>query len=1236
MHGQKIEGLELKDADGKKILSFNQFTTDTNLWNLLRSIPILDETHFDNLILDLAQEEQGQTNIEKALFRSLPSPTSKSNPDTIIKIPFIGNFQLKQAHIVLRPYQGEPIIISDVNALLTIPKERNSVALAVSGQSKQGTLSGNIEVDILLSGFDELGALELKTTPQGMIRTHSQGQMKVKSKITNFPVDILDQFLAISHPEYRGIFKDALGDRLNFFMDNTLSEEGLTLKSTLQAPQMEGSFVFKSTENGHLVLETPSTLSFNISPHFFEKLDLPVKVISPIQGEWIVDRFSLPLNCSDWMNNNETTFSSHLNLNKFQASVDSPSKDAFLRDLKASIGISKEKKGFFVTLKASSEHVSIPEIKFHILEKITLLEPAKIQMTFSPLDLKPFLPPEIDVDEPIAITTTLQKMSMPRPKQFRPDQVVLHAEIHVDPINVRTLESNEKIQIGDLEIQLDGNSLANAHMLVGADIRLLNKQSLPARLWGSLTQAYIESQIAVQKDGVVEWHDLSIQLKSDMASASLFAEVKNGNQFNLTKKGSISYVLTPPTLEKLGVTQLQQAASLRLTVDKLSTILDSRVLSKLDASGFLQMDNLHVSAKDEIPINASLKNLQIPWKISGEGNYAEVNLSAKTTLSQEKKEGELSGKIAVKNWHRQGALAFSRVIVDANLLLEGLPVAILEAFSGNSDLRELIGNELNVQLNANLDAYENAHNKTGGKLELKFRGNQFEGAALLKIGEKITLLDPHDPATFHWTLTPKRFTALRKLCHEAPSEHLILDDVSIIEGKLTSLGLPWIEKIEDTYSPRKGLGFHLAEIAMELNVTKLSVLNNKNHQNMYFEKLMAKASSANLSQKIDFSLYGNEKPFAENDKGNGDFSISGNTIDLFSTNGKLNTKMFSVNLNARANKLPLIMMCNVISLSPKVQEQIDALIGSTVNLQLNASLKQMNGAMNIKAEGNNGYFMFDGNINDGFLTLNKPFEANIKVTPKFSKSVLQELIPVLSTAVGSDKPVRIVIQPNGFYFPIRNVELADISMEEAMIDLGKIKFSQEGSIGQIFGLLDSTPISPHEPLTVWFTPLFLKMKSAGVKLERMDMLLANKFPMAIWGKIDFVKDKVSMKIGLSAQTLENAFSIKGLNEEYMLTLPLTGTTSGVSIDKGKAAAKISALIAQSKGGTKGLILGGVLEMIGGGLEDDKIPPTTSKLPWEDQFVKYRPQELPKEKKKEKFNPLKQLEKEASSILDLLR
>jgi hypothetical protein len=175
------------------------------------------------------------------------------------------------------------------------------------------------------------------------------------------------------------------------------------------------------------------------------------------------------------------------------------------------------------------------------------------------------------------------------------------------------------------------------------------------------------------------------------------------------------------------------------------------------------------------------------------------------------------------------------------------------------------------------------------------------------------------------------------------------------------------------------------------------------------------------------------------------------------------------------------------------------------------------------------------------------------------------------------------------------------------------------------------------------TPTYFSIKDGVVKLERADMLINDRFPLAAWGNVDLGNERVNMVIGLTGAAIANAFGLNGIPKNSMLQLPLKGPLNGPSIDKAKAAARISSLVAQGQGGPHGLVLGTVLDIASGGFRDGSVPnPTTQPLPWANMLEESSSAASPggdqpanQEKPKTPKTPMDQIQKGAGSLIKKL-
>lgn len=485
-----------------------------------------------------------------------------------------------------------------------------------------------------------------------------------------------------------------------------------------------------------------------------------------------------------------------------------------------------------------------------------------------------------------------------------------------------------------------------------------------------------------------------------------------------------------------------------------------------------------------------------------------------------------------------------------------------------------------------------------------------EGTCAFEIDDLLTLTKPAD---VRLVMTPERFLALRQFFNA--TDFLELMDRSTISAQIHSLQFPL-----NRDAP--------ISVVADFDLDALSLQNRQ--QKIAFTSVKGHVNTPDVTRKVSFQLQGNRKGA----KGLYPISAKGDAENFLTSTGRINVGQMKLNLEVRGQQLPVGLFCQTACLEPEVRRKIEAVLGSAIDTEINVRFQNLEGPVLANLKGQNGRIFLDGRLSNGMLTLNKPFEMEVVVTPELGQSILQEAFPILSGVQSAEKPIQIVIQPNQFMFPLKTFDPAFIQISQAVVNLGKMTFSNSGNLAEILSLLRPPA---HESLLVWFTPLYFSIDNGRVNIQRMDLLLMDRFPIAIWGKVDLVKDKVDMTVGLSGIALGQALGIRGLDDADMLQLPLKGSSNKVGVDKRRAAARITALMAQSQKNVPGALIGTVLDIAGGRLmENAPPPPTTDPLPWAQQVQNEKKQSSPSpEQKSSKKNPVKKIEEAASSIIDQL-
>ena len=135
-------------------------------------------------------------------------------------------------------------------------------------------------------------------------------------------------------------------------------------------------------------------------------------------------------------------------------------------------------------------------------------------------------------------------------------------------------------------------------------------------------------------------------------------------------------------------------------------------------------------------------------------------------------------------------------------------------------------------------------------------------------------------------------------------------------------------------------------------------------------------------------------------------------------------------------------------------------------------------------------------------------------------------------------------------------------------------------------------------ITIWFTPIYFNFHRGNLALKRFDFLVGETYPLANWGSFNLLTNRGDFVLGLTSQTLQTVFGVKGLNNDYLLQIPIHLANGKTEVDKKKAMARVSSLIAQTHGGEKVKLLGNILDMVLSEKGDASPAPTTQPFPWE--------------------------------------
>lgn len=1069
--------------------------------------------------------------------------------------------------------QTAAIYVKGVESQFNLSPTTDHTSLIVQGSASQGDIEGHFSIDCQIKGLEK--SKNIQTLAK-------MGEISLKVDIFNLPVDLVDQFATLSLPEYRGLIRSGLGSQINLKIDSNTIDGKAKLALNAKSENLEANLTGLFSDE-KFVVEDVGRVNFLFTQQFYDRLlgdlddQLNIKLQNPSTLSFVIEKFNLPLKV----------------IKGKAVGVDILGMDLQARaDLSPSTLVGSPAIGHidFEGLGANFSTQAGAEI-------FTVNISGKAQQNGNPIK--------------IGIATSLPKSLNPKKlirvlgnnPQFEADLTgipvgLIDKLIESDNFLVKTLG-----QFADLKI----NTLKNGS---GTDFIV---QAKTEKLAIGRFRFTLGNE-NVGKNGF-KANSIAFNFSNDILNVTSSIKQSNSKTWIFASPIDVQYTLTNSFLGSFGSgTKLAKPALIHLEIDTPQSPLNSSALKNLKLNGVLTLDYLDLVGNNSEPIGV-IKYLKVPFTVDAPQNKLTLQLDGVSSIGKQP-EGSINGNVSIEQLLVNGKPEPKNATFKASLRLSKLPVGVLETFLGSHDLISILGKSLDVKFDANLVVKA----KNRGNIDITFQGDQWTANASLVVTDAIRLRNTEQTATLSWTMTPARFAALRKLVNtDNRPERLVLLDTAHVHASIRSLEVP----LRDIDWVSSGL-------SAEFLIDNLNIQDKRYAQRLNFEGVIAHAESKALSQKIDVRLSAKQK---EDLNKYSDLTFHATVDNVLDREGKFNKTDLSVAMEAKAKQLPAGTLCELGGLDPAIQEKLVALTGPLLDADIKLQLRRMNGPIQAFLQGNNGYISLDGLITNSVLTLKNPFEAVVNVTPELGSTVLQTMIPLLSGSIGAEKPLRIGIAPEGFSMPLKEFNINNVQVGRASIEMGVMYFKNEGQLGKILRIF--TP-SNSEQIMVWFTPAYINIENGVLKLERMDMLVTNTYPIALWGIVNLPGERIDMTVGLSAQSLKKAFNVPTLDKNYMMTLPYRGKIGKASIDKTKITTKITALTAQVLGGPQGFVLGTAIQLATTLAEDPVPPPTTSPLPWNsaEQTVDdgSYPSEQEQQQERRRGNPLKQMQRGAGSLL----
>lgn len=1265
---QTIEGLLLKDPEGNPVLEFNKFTTEAPLWKMILKKSFFGQSQLQDLNAWIKSDDQGISNLQHAL-QKLPKN--------------------HQSYLT-----SSTIVLSDFNATLSLFSPKAPLSILASGKTQSGEMEGSVKIEAIFPNFSAEDWTKLTQSGQKVLKIDDGKEATLHAKIENFPVELIDRISSLKNQQLNGIFYALLGDKLNVSIDKTPNSEGINFNLDITATRANGTINGIITDDT-VSIQKPALFTFNLEPSVINPLLRPhLQLSEKSELQLVISEFIYPLTGRTEVNPNKVGLiataqilghtpillppSHELDIVVFSASLFSElgkediilessgrvghklqeeplawrlkatlDKAETIRDLRlvlkektpATLRVSHLPLNFFTTsdknreifeqmigrdldleltanqekneeidlsLNVKAAKLDIQQAKLKLGKRIKLLKPITISTTVQPSVLASLLPSEaIHLDQEIPVSLEIEKFDIDL-SNTQQSQIQSHLKIPSIKITQKKLGSFE---IQQFLLSTYGNPFSLIKNSTSFQI-LANDQLSP--FIGNQARFKASSELSLSSIDKVEIPTLRGEFISDKLTFNVNGQWLDGNLLIMSTPFEAQYKITPNDLTSLGIftdeiyPKLQNIPQIKLTIDPFKLDLKTVTLSSLNVNGVIFIDQ--ITFKDTSGRWVCLEKIESPWQINGPKNEIQVNINAQTSSNQNQTPSPLTAGLQLLKWHSDHALDFKHTQALLFSRIAGIPASLLTSIAIKKDLTPLLGPFVDLELKVSYDLDD----KAPGSLIMDLNSSLVHAETHLLFNEHLQMLEDK-PFEFRWTLTPEGYHYITNLNGYKENELPVLKAPVTFTGNVTKFEMPWKMK-ENVLANGK--------IEAKINSTEIGWKNST----IPSLSLNAKVLTDPSQDQLNFIITTDSKTDAK-------LKINGSIAHL---NNKLNFAKSDLTIQLEANQLPSALF---MGLQPKIQ----ALFGDTINSTASVQLKKMSGPIAANINGANGSTKFNGEINRGMLTLQKPLEIETTLTPALGKAFNA---PILTQVIRADKPLKVIIDSQGLKAKVIPFDLKELEIATGSIKLGKVLFRNEGALSTIVSILKP---NAGPTINIWFTPLYFQLAKGILTLHRMDMLVGDQYHLATWGAIDIISKNTDMVVGLSGEALSQIVNISGIEDDYMFQIPLKGKNGNVGIDKASALSRLSAIAVKAKGNATTRLLGNILEMAVSGGDPRPPEPTTQPFPWaQNRPAKSQKHEEPQqrqeqqrgEKKRSKMkqpDPLKELEKEASTLInDLFR
>ncbi|MBS0623362.1 MAG: hypothetical protein JSS62_01935 [Verrucomicrobia bacterium] len=599
----------------------------------------------------------------------------------------------------------------------------------------------------------------------------------------------------------------------------------------------------------------------------------------------------------------------------------------------------------------------------------------------------------------------------------------------------------------------------------------------------------------------------------------------------------------------------------------------------------------------------TLKHGEFTLHLNGEDNLLQSNLDIIVSIDHE--EGIIDSKtshveVSVKNALSDEGFNFKDAEIELSADLQHFPVAILDLFiPGDFDSTLLTGPVMDAKIQGHYDHQSSQHLAL---INLDAHSEGLDAHLAFEIDGSLSVTQP-EPSTIHLNLSPKRYEGLVAWFRPEYRTEFTLVSNPTIDIALTEFRCP-------TQLPQEFSQF-ICQSGLVGSIHISPFVFKKQQELFAIQQVQGFIQARNFSDTISINLQ--SSLVGSNSQKPASLSFVGEVKNLWDQEGQLSLKTMSVHGEMDAHLIPIRQILGIIPMEAQTRTVSRAFLGDVLDAHMVGNITHGVGPFTLDLQSSNFKAILPLQLTQQAILLRDFVEAEITLTDEVSEALLVDVNPLLITGASSDHPLKLYIDPQNFSIAIHPFFFKGVHIERAILDIGKIRVRNGGQIQSLLHFLKVTDISDDKWMDAWFTPIFMSLNDGTSSYKRFDILLANEVHIALWGRIDLVKSKVWMTLGIAPSTLAQRFNIVGLTKKEMFQVKMRGKTDNVELDWSSAYTRIGIIIARIAGGHIGYLVGGVVEQLFSAFgEEATPPPSTSPLPWESMYPSEPGEKIPEE------------------------